>query len=614
MSGIAGIWNLDGEPVEPEMLARMSATMARRGPDGEEMWIKGPVGFACQLLRVTPESEKETQPVVDSSEAVLVFDGRLDNREELIRTLTAARVPLGSRTDSELALGAYRKWGQAAFPRLLGDFAVAVWDQRCRRLLCARDPLGVKPFYYHWNGRVFAFASEATALLDGPGPPPQPEETMIAGLLVGRFHDPEATFFKGVRQLPAAHFLSLDAGGLQVSRYWDLDPAREVRYPRDEDYLEHCRELFKEAVCCRLRSTRPVGILLSGGIDSTSVTAMAETLRRREHATQPIVAFTLLLDGIESDEWEAIHALEEAYGTEVHRIRPESPDGQPLTLFEVLLNDSVTPHYDGFLTLPLPAAAARGCRALLTGFGADEQMEVAESVHLEDLLYAGQLREFLKQFRVLAATYQADLWRGLLKFLLAQVRIGRSRRVPRWVNGSFAEQVRQARRSGREQQRGFATRHQEQSYRNLTSPGFPLGLTHMDVAAAAYSVEIRHPFLDRRLVEFLLSIPPAVKFQWGFRKMFFQRALQGIVPSPLRPAETGVYAVPPMDQAEWVRCDARRLASALFREDARVFRYVDRRHAERLRDRYLAGAERYRNRLWEFTRLESWLQRYGGEG
>ena len=224
---------------------------------------------------------------------------------------------------------------------------------------------------------------------------------MIAGLLVGRFHDPEATFFKGVRQLPAAHFLSLDAGGLQVSRYWDLDPAREVRYPRDEDYLEHCRELFKEAVCCRLRSTRPVGILLSGGIDSTSVTAMAETLRCREHATQPIVAFTLLLDGIESDEWEAIHALEEAYGTEVHRIRPEGTDGQPLTPFEVLLNDSVTPHYDGFLTVPLTlaAAAARGCRALLTGFGADEQMEVAESVHLEDLLYAGQLGDFLKQFR-----------------------------------------------------------------------------------------------------------------------------------------------------------------------------------------------------------------------
>ncbi|MFQ5680331.1 MAG: asparagine synthase-related protein, partial [Gemmatimonadota bacterium] len=539
----------------------------------------------------------------------------LDNREELIQALKAARIPLGSRTDPELALGAYRKWGQAAFTRLLGDFAVAVWDQRCRRLLCARDSLGVKPFYYHWNGRVFAFASEPTALLDGPGPPPQPEEAMIADLLVGQFHDPEATFFKGVRQLPAAHFLSVDAAELRVSRYWDLDPACEVRYSRDEDYLERCRELFREAVRCRLRSATPVAILLSGGIDSTSVTAMAETLRRTEHAVQPVVAFTLLLVGIESDEWEAIRALEEAYGTEVNRIRPEDKDGRPLTLFEILLSDGSHPHYDGFLTLPLTlaAAAARGCRALLTGFGADEQMEVAESVHLEDLLYAGQLGDFLNQFRMLAATYRADLWRGLLKFLLAQVRIGRGRRVPRWVNGSFAGQVRHARRRGCEQPRGFPTRYQEQTYRNLTSPAFSLGLNHMDAAAAAYSLEVRHPFLDRRLVEFLLSIPPAVKFQWGFRKMFFQSALQGVVPSPLRPAEAGVHAVPPVDYAEWVRRDAGRLEAVLFHENARIFRYVDRRQAERLRDRYLVGAERYRNRLWEFTRLESWLQRYGGE-
>ncbi|MFQ5524546.1 MAG: asparagine synthetase B family protein [Acidimicrobiia bacterium] len=591
----------------------MSATLAHRGPDDTGAWVEGPVGLACQLLRATPESAQERQPLVGSSRAVVVFDGRLDNREELIRTLTAARVPLGSYTDPELVLEAYQKWGEAAFTRLLGDFAVVVWDLQSRRLFCARDPLGVKPLYYHWNRNRFAFASEPIALLAPPGPPPEPDEAMIADLLVRRFRDPEATFFKGVRQLPAAHFLSLDADGLRVSRYWDLDPARETRYSRTEDYLEHCRDLFKEAVRCRLRSGTPVAVLLSGGIDSTSVTAMAETLRRTEHATPPIVAFTLLA-GIESDEWEAVQALEEAYGTEVNRIRPEDKDGRPLTLFEILLNNGAQPHYDGFLTLPLTLkpASSRGCRTLLTGIGADEQMEVAEDVYIEDLLYTGRLNEFLKQFRLLAATYRADLWGAFLKFLLAQVRVGRGRRVPRWVASSFAGHVRDARRRGREQPRGFATRYQEQTYRNLTSPAFPLGLTCMDTTAAAYSLDVRHPFLDSRLVEFLLSIPPAVKFQWGFRKMFFQRAMAGIVPSPLRPAETGVVVSPQSE--EWMRRDAERLEAGLFHPNARVFRYVDRCEAERLRDRYLAGAERYRNRLWEFARLESWLQRHGGGG
>jgi asparagine synthase (glutamine-hydrolysing) len=168
MSGIVGIWNLDGKPVEREVLARMSATMAHRGPDGEEMWIKGPVGLGCQLLRVTPESEKETQPLVDSSGAVVVFDGRLDNREELLESLKDSYQVSSSSPDPDLVLAAYEAFGDRLPERLAGDFAFGLFDPNRQQILLARDAIGIRPLYYCRTRDTFLFASEIKALLAHP--------------------------------------------------------------------------------------------------------------------------------------------------------------------------------------------------------------------------------------------------------------------------------------------------------------------------------------------------------------------------------------------------------------------------------------------------------------
>ena len=244
MSGIVGIWNLDGKPVEREVLARMSATMAHRGPDGEEMWIEGSVGFACQLFRVTPESEKETQPLVGRSGAVVVFDGRLDNREELLASLKNSHRVSSSSPDPDLVLAAYEVFGERLPERLVGDFALALFDSNRQQLLLARDVMGIRPLYYCRILDTFLFASEIKAFLAHPEVSTKPNDDTLANFFLANVRDPEMTFFEGISSLPPAHMAFLTPDALRTRRYWDFDSAGSIRLGSFGEYAEGFRHLF----------------------------------------------------------------------------------------------------------------------------------------------------------------------------------------------------------------------------------------------------------------------------------------------------------------------------------------------------------------------------------
>ncbi len=620
MSGIAGLLRSDGRPEERGSLERMTAALARRGPDAGGHWVDGGTALGHRLLHTTAESLQEKQPVADErGECRLVWDGRLDNRDELIAALDprARR----DRTDPEIVLDAYVRWGEGFLSRILGDFALAIWDGRARRLLCARDPLGVKPFYYVWSAGRLAFASRAPALVDVLSAGARPNEAMVGDFLLMDFRRPAATFFDGLNQLPPGHLLTVDGGALSVRRYWDVDPGRETRFGRDEEYLERFRELFREAVRCRLRSQAPVAVLLSGGIDSSAVAAMAETIRREALDPAGLVGFTLLCEGFLAEEWQAIEALRRVYGTETHALRPES-DGRPLTRFETFLGQPEVIHHDSFMTLPalLEPMAERGCRVLLTGFGADELVAAAETGYLQDLARSFRWVRFSREVRRMADAYALDgfgsasslVWTQLPGGLKRVVKKGAGRDAPPWLEPGFSRRARIAERIGVPPSRRFLTLCREASYRALTEPGLGQALACMDASAAGWSIECRHPFLDRRLIEFFLSIPDEVKVGRGYRKMFLQESLRPVSASPPRPRESGAVAVESMAAAAWQRADAERLREVLFRRDSLVFEYVDRREAERIRDRYLAGDERCRNLLWQFARLELWLREFVG--
>jgi asparagine synthase (glutamine-hydrolysing) len=620
MSGLAGMLRFRGV-ADPAAVARMTATLSERGPDGEGSWVDGPAGLGHRLLQTTPESLGEKQPVCDDRTGCrLVWDGRLDNRDELISSLGGAAGHRRDRPDPELVLDAYARWGDSAFPRLVGDFALALWDAGERRLICARDALGAKPLYYHVDSDRIVVASAVRAVLADPAVRRRPDDAMIADFLLMDFRDHGATFFADVRQLPPGHILSVgEEGTVRLRRFWAADPARETRYPRDSDYLEHFRATLRDAVRCRLRSHAPIGVLLSGGIDSTAVTAVAESIRRAEPGHPSLQAVTLLWDEFLAEEREAIDGLTAGYGTPVQMVAPAA-EGRRLTRFELDLAHSEAVHHESFVTVPLLTRplADRGARALLTGFGADELLVSAEEGHLVDLARSLRLTAFRRELRRMAHACAVDPSRsalGLAWFhapsrLKRAVKGAMGRRVPRWLSPTFARRAGLAARPPLAPRRTFPTSCQESSYRAVTSPAFALALTWMDATASAAGLECRHPFLDRRLVELFLSVPGEVKVRQGYRKMFLQAAVAPVSASPPRPVERPERAVAPLAHAEWAPRDAERLREILFRPGARLFEYVDRAEAARIRDRYLAGEERWRNLLWQFAKLELWLREF----
>ena len=273
MSGIVGLFNLDGRPADRLLVGRMLGAIAHRGPDASRVWTSGAVGLGHCLLATTPESVGEVQPHTAASGALsIVFDGRIDNRDELAEEFARARLPLTANTDAAFVLAAYRRWGADVRAELLGDFAFAIWDAPERRLFCARDVTAQKPFYYHHGRDLFLFASEPQALLAASGGQPASQRGHDRRVPVGR-HQRRRHAVRGRAAAAARPPRRRDAGRVPPRRYWDIDAAGTIRYRTVEEYCEHLRALLREAVARSPAQRTGTGVLLSGGVDSSSVLA-----------------------------------------------------------------------------------------------------------------------------------------------------------------------------------------------------------------------------------------------------------------------------------------------------------------------------------------------------
>ena len=269
MSGIAGVIRFDGAPVEVGLVERMTSAMAHRGPDGVQHWASGAVAVGHCMLRTTPESLQEHQPLCNEDESVvLVMDGRVDNWEDLRRDLMDRGAALRTRADAELVLRAYETWGPDCLLRIEGDFALVIWDGRRREAFCARDRVGKKTFTYHWDGTTLAFASELHAILALPGMREELNEGLLAEVLADEWRSHDETFWKGILRLPAAHRMTVSARSARPERYWAPDLWETLPYTREDDYVEHYRALLVDVVRRTSRSHLPVACEVSGGLDS----------------------------------------------------------------------------------------------------------------------------------------------------------------------------------------------------------------------------------------------------------------------------------------------------------------------------------------------------------
>ena len=259
MSGVFGCWQLDGRHLDAAVLRQCLTQISPHGPADIEAWTQGAIGLGCKRSPVTIERAGE-RGSLESDAGVCVFDGRIDNRDDLVRVLGRhSRVDLQSR-DRDLALAAYDRFGDSFAEYIQGDFAVAIFDRRTDRLLLARDRLGLRPLCYSDGNGTFVFGSEAKAILAYPGMTAGPDDVMLADfVLYFRAADAQGrTFFRGIQSLPAAHLLIVTPRGMTVRRYFDFDTTRQTRLPAFGDYVEAFRHLFATSVRRRLRCARLV--------------------------------------------------------------------------------------------------------------------------------------------------------------------------------------------------------------------------------------------------------------------------------------------------------------------------------------------------------------------
>lgn len=560
MSGIAVIYNRDGHPVNCELLSRMIEAVPYRGPDGIHVWADGPVGIGHAMMHATPESLHEAQPLWDREAGlVLTMDGRVDNREEIAAALKAKGFRLRDDTDAELVLRAYECWGEDSPGKIVGDFAYAIWDARRRHLFCARDPLGVKAFYFYADAHTFLAASELHQILECSFVSRQPNEGMIAEYLSADLRNREETFFSNIRRLPPAHMMVVDLSHLSTRRYYDLLSTPEVRHSTDQEYSDHFREIFRESVRCRLRTIGPVAVTLSGGLDSSSIAAMAQQLCREGSVTVPsLEAFSMYFSEPDADERSYIQEVVRLCDFSSHAVGPLVPD-EALCLEEVRRYKEVPNFPNGCMEYPMMQLERnRNCRVTLDGAGGDEWL-TGSSLYYADLLRQFRIGELLTAVRSKSHLMELEirptvnsLWilvHKVIRPFAARTLPGFARRLlrravgcrnfPSWIDPLFAKrtalQDRLDRTYGRSRTVNFA---QQDPLDVFESGELAYGNELGDRCASWHGLEQRSPFFDRRMMEFGFGIPETQRRRNGQAKYVLCNAVRGLIPEMVRQRRT----------------------------------------------------------------------------
>jgi asparagine synthase (glutamine-hydrolysing) len=551
MSGISGAWNLAGRPLDSLVLSGMSARLHHRGLDGERARIDGAVGFACQHFWVVPEDHGAYQPTVGESGTMLVMDGRLDNRAELVSTLQLDR----SVSDSQCALSAYEKWSDTFAERLNGDFAMAVFDPRLQRLLLARDAMGVRPLYYFHTRHLFAFGSEIKALLAHPDITPRPDHEGVADfMLIGSrpLQRQEMTCFEGIASVVPAHIITVTADGLARRRYWDFDTERRLHYRSFGEYVEAFGDHFRNAVARRTRSRHPVAVSVSGGLDSSSIFCQAQALRVDGASSPAIAGVSYISDRAETDEQRYLRNIEARYGVAIDRFSIE-----PLTGIVRGVRDQVAaieaPFVDYMwgVTRELHARAkAAGARSMLSGHWGDQML--FSTAYLIDLLRRGAWRSIWEHTREYARYFgdgETKRTRRLLLVDAVRYHVPRAlapplkwlrlrvldRREPRsWFSRAFLAAARRNQYRLATFERTFHSAHARAVYIEARSKYQAQCMEWSAKVGARHGLDVAFPFLDRDLIGFLMAIPGDVHARDGVPRVLLREAMRGVLPDAIR--------------------------------------------------------------------------------
>ena len=534
MSGIVGLVQFDGSPVEFRVLRRLTNFLGFRGPDAQQTWIKDNVGFAHTLFKTTEESVRDSQPLTLDGRTWIVADARIDAREDLFAALNAAGEPTGEScwTDAELILRAYRVWGLNCVEHLLGDFAFGIWDDSKKHLLCARDHMGVKPFYYAQLGCSVIFSNTLDCIRQYSRVSDKLNDLAIADFLLFGFNqDPATTSFAGIQRIPPAHSVTWSRDGLTTRRYWSMPVDDPIFHKRAEAYTEHFHDLLRKCVADRLR-TRQIWVFMSGGIDSSTLASAAHELLSGRDAHFDLRALTKT-DSFVPDEGAYARAAADYLGIPIryHRwTEGTNREWERIQFFspEPCLHAWLIPAENQFWE-----GLKNYSRVFFYGEGPDNALHCDWAPYLSGLI---SHRNYGALSRAVFATLFSERRPPFSARILNMIRTSvpattGGPHYPEWLNRSLESRL-SLRDRWSTVRSGSVLKHpwRPHGYASLHNPLWQTTFENFDIGAARSSHEMRYPFVDIRMLRFLLSVPV---LPWCRSKRLLRVAMRNKLPNQI---------------------------------------------------------------------------------
>jgi asparagine synthase (glutamine-hydrolysing) len=619
MCGIAGFVTTTSNPSDG-VARRMADAIHHRGPDDSGYFRDAFAALGHRRLSIIDLSTGHQPIVNETGDLSIIFNGEIFNHAQLRPILERAGHRYRTQSDTETILHAYEEFGPDCVRRFRGMFAFAIWNATTRTLFCARDRLGIKPFYYYWNGEIFAFASEIKALLEHPVISAALDESVLPEYLAFGYTSDDRTLFAGIRKLMPGHHLLLTPGGLRIDRYWDIPGVQGPDVRDDQAWIAACRQHLEETVATRLMSDVPLGVFLSGGLDSAAITALAArmvpgplktfSVGYREEAFSELSDAAATARAIRTDHREVVIGMEEFF-----RALPK-----------------LIWHQDGPLVWPsnvslyfVSKLAAEHVKVVLAGEGADEMF----GGYNRYAFYSGNHRWMARYARVpegfrrwirsnLAAT---DLLPSQARRKLQHTLLGCEPSVESFYLDNFYSAFSQGEqqqlltasaRSGRGPYESFLRYWEAPEDASLLSRLLYADLkTYLvevlmkqDRMSMACSIESRVPFLDHPFVEFAASVPDRLKIRGRIGKYILKRAVEDLLPEEIVSRKKMGFPTP---VRVWLRSEAAApLLDTVRNRNGLLAGYLDMSALDRLLDRHRQGRVDATDRIWRLLNLQIW--------
>ena len=543
MSAFTVVLNRDGAPVDPTILKAMTLPASQLGPDGINYLYQGNIGLAYLAFNTTPESLLETQPLrSEEGRYLLVADARIDNRPELLPILRTYLPNKAIQTDPDIILAAYRRWGVEAPTHLIGDFAFVIWDATNQELFAARDIMQIRPLHYAKFANCLCITSEAHQITRHPKASCHPNKLALTYWLLAKPKN-HLSMFEGINALPAGHSLTSNRKLLHTSKYWELNPEFHISYNKTADYEEHLRELLSRAINDRMRTNgSTIACELSGGMDSSTITA----LTHQQASKHNLHLLALSKDYKNNPSCREVSFIEKT-------VKHLGLDHQYIDIEkEGSLN--YHPHSSAALESPssfwlphaLPStthAANAGARILLTGHGGDELTAGYRLIYFDRLIHGdfrvireiGMLSKNLNMpmrkilYQLIINPLIPEKIKEIKRSLVTSIQPNQSPFTPSWLTNKALEQLTIPGTSNVAHTQLFKNKA-KQAWIQHISRSYNHACQVYRWAGGLSQVDVRHPFFDRRLLEFTFATPVSLWHQQGYRKWLLRQSMQGLLP------------------------------------------------------------------------------------